>query len=175
MKSPSLSADIWLAIYDDWVSCEDTVTAIAARHGIARGTLSKRAKSEGWPPRGSNRSVALARQLYADITAELRASLQSLQTDGADEATATASQRGPLIRAHRRALMALLDASKPMTPKGRSSKTPTKTADPQEPGFPALDLDTARREILDRLSRLDHAPPADLKPPPADAPAPDLA
>lgn len=138
----------WRRIRDDWVSTHDTVRAIADRHGICADTIYGKASREAWPPRGSlaEDPATIARLLYADLTAELRDSLRSLR-DPDPEAPATATQRAPLIRAHRRALIALLDARKPLP--GSTTTTPI--------DFPALDLDAARTDILARLARMDTA------------------
>lgn len=148
---------------DDWTACVDPVAAIAARHGLAAATVSQRARREGWPPRGSavDDPVAIARRLYADITMELRASLRDLQTSDPVETPAAAAQRALLIRAHRRALIALLDTRKSLS--GPASPAPSAAAARTSP-VPVLDLDAARAEILDRLARMDADPPADLAP-----------
>jgi len=152
---------VWMRVREDWASCFDTVAVIAARHGIGVAALSRRARKDAWPPRGSSADdpVVIARRLYADITAELRASLRGLQDPDAVEVPATASHRAPLIRAHRRALIALLDARKPVP----GSPAPRPSSSQASP-VPALDLDAARADILDRLARMDAAPPADLAP-----------
>jgi len=155
-----ISKATWQIVREDWVSSPDPAAAIAARHGIGISTLSHRARAEGWPPRGSgaNDPALIARRLYADITVELRASLDALHRAGADEPAATANQRATLVRAHRRALIAVLDARKPL-PKGAKASP----AAPPDTSFPALDLVTARADILARLSRFDAVPPV---PPP---------
>jgi len=77
----------------------------------------------------------------------------------------SASERGPLIRAHRRALIALLDARKPLkSASGSSSATA-----PDSASYPALDMEAARKDILARLARLDRNP---LPDPPRPAPDP---
>jgi|GEM_PF-3089139 len=167
MKYRTIPEDVWAQVREDWTSCRDPVDIIAARHGIATRTLSKKARTARWPPRGSQDAVSVARRLYADITEELRASLRALQTDGTGEQTATAAERGPLIRAHRRALIALLEVRKPVLARAESAKAKAKPDSGEAAeSFPALDLDVARRDILDRLTRLDRSPSADLRPPP---------
>lgn len=160
MSNSRIPEAVWRRVRDDWTACVDPVATIAARHAITAATLSQRARREGWPPRGSavDDPVAIARRLYADITMELRASLRDLQTSGPAETPAAAAQRAPLIRAHRRALIALLDARKSLS--GPAAPAPSAAAG----ASPALDLDAARAEILDRLARMDAAPPADLAP-----------
>jgi hypothetical protein len=140
----------WHRIRDDWLSSLDMPKVIAARHGIHHRTLLERAAKKNWPQRGSmaDDPATVARLLYIDLTAELRDSLRSLR-DPASEAPASATQRAPLIRAHRRALIALLDARKPATG-GAAPANPT--------DFPALDLAAAREDILARLARMDAAP-----------------
>lgn len=139
----------WHRIREDWLSCLDTPKVIAARHGISDKTLYNRATKHDWPERGSmaDDPATIARLLYADLSAELRASLQTLREEGSTETPTTATQRAPLIRAHRRALIALLDARKP------TGKTAPDTASPDI--FPSLDLDAARKDILARLARMD--------------------
>lgn len=134
------------------MSSPDPVATIAARHGIGTSTLFRRAGAEGWPDRGSgaNDPAVIARRLYADITVELRASLDALREAGSDEPAAAAGQRAALVRAHRRALIAVLDARKPFSRGSNASPA----ASPAET-FPALDLVAAREDILARLARLD--------------------
>ncbi len=146
----------WRRIHDDWLSSLDMPKVIAARHGINHRTLLGRATKKNWPPRGSlaDEPATIARLLYVDLTTELRESLRNLRNlrnlrDPETEAVAAATQRAPLIRAHRRALIALLDARKPQT-----ASTQTAVTD-----FPALDLEAARKDILARLARLDAVPP----------------
>lgn len=145
-RSMRISQAKWHRIREDWISSLDTPKVIAARHGIHHRTLLNRAAKHDWPERGSmvDDPVTIACLLYADLTTELRASLSSLREGG--ETPAAAGQRAPLIRAHRRSLIALLDARKPI---GQS-------ANPTAPDtVPALDLDAARTDILTRLSRMD--------------------
>jgi len=155
MKKPRIPDATWQRVREDWMCSRDSVAAIATRHGMSDTTLSRHARTDKWPPRGSgaNDPAYLARRLYAEITVELSASLRALQADGINEPPATAAQRGPLIRAHRRALIAVLDAGKPPAAsrtRAPSPSTPTSGAD-----FPALDLEAARKDILARLERLD--------------------
>lgn len=156
MKNRRISEAVWHRIREDWVASQGTMAALASRHNIGVTSLSRRAKADEWPPRGSGRDdpVALAHRLYADITAELRASLRNLQVEGSEEAPASAGQRGPLIRAHRRALIALLDARKPAA---QTTKPAFGKAAEDHASFPALDLDAARQDILARLARLDRS------------------
>ena len=134
----------WHRIREDWLSSLDTPKEIATRHGIGHKTILERATKHDWPERGSmaDDPATIARLLYADLTTELRTSLRSLQDD------TTAPHRAPLIRAHRRALIALLDARKPL---GSTTTAPTAS----EETFPTLDLEAASKDILDRLNRLD--------------------
>jgi len=161
MSKSRIPETTWRRAREDWISCLDPVATIAARHDIGTTALSRRAKRDAWPPRGSvaDDPAVIARRLYADITVELRASLHALQNPDGSAQPATAAQRGTLIRAHRRALIALLDARKPLNAK--VSPSPAST---QSPEVPALDLAAARADILDRLARMDAAPPADLAP-----------
>ncbi len=143
----------WHRIRQDWLSSLDTPKVIAARHGIGHRAVLNRASKHGWPERGSmaDDPATIARLLYADLSAELRASLRALRDDGALESPATATQRAPLIRAHRRALIALLDARKPL------ASGATDSVAPRDEVFPALDLEAAHKDILDRLARLEAA------------------
>lgn len=151
-KNRRITDATWGRAREDWMSSDDSIATIASRHGMSASSLSRRAKSHGWPSRDPTDPVTIARRLYADITDALRLSLRSLQ-DGED-ARATASERGPLIRAHRRALIALLDARKPLkSASGSSSATA-----PDSASYPALDMEAARKDILARLARLDRNP-----------------
>ena len=147
----------WRRIHDDWLSSVGPTAALAARHGMHPSTIRNRAYKKEWAPRGSlaDDPATIARLLYADLTAELRDSLGTLRNGtrdpGAPEPPATAAQRGPLIRAHRRALIALLDARKPLP--GNA------VVGPDIATFPTLDLAAARKDILARLARMDAAPP----------------
>jgi len=156
--STRISQAQWHRIREDWLSCLDPPKVIAARHGIGHKTILGRATKHDWPERGSmaDDPVTIARLLYADLTTELRTSLRSLH----DDTTATATQRPQLIRAHRRALIALLDARKPLGPT---------TTTPSDDTFPTLDLEAAKKDILDRLNRLDRKAPTapDIAPSPA--------
>ncbi len=162
-RASTIPESVWMRVREDWASCQDTIAIIAARHGMAAATLSRRARAEGWPQRGANRSAEIAHQLYADITDELRLSLKALRAHRTDEAPAAAAQRSALIRAHRRALFALLDARKPLPDETRKTSKAGATAEEGD-AVPPLDLAAARHDILDRLSRLDRAPPP-AKPP----------
>lgn len=152
MTHRRISEATWRTVHEDWISCLDPVSVIAARHGMGVTTLGRRAKSQDWLPRGSGLDdpAALARRLYADITAELRVTLQALKENGSDEPVTTTNQRTALIRAHRRTLVAVLDARKPLARSSQSGDAASRGED-----FPALDLVAAREDILARLARLD--------------------
>ena len=148
-----MTAARWRRIRDDWTTSLDPPKEIAARHGIAQKTLAQRAARDEWPEQGSlaDDPLVVARLLHAELVTELRASLRALREGG--EAPASADRRAPLIRAHRRALVALLDARKTLGPQARD------TGAQAAPTVPALDLDAARREVLARLARLATTPP----------------
>lgn len=86
------------------------------------------------------RLVEGARALYADLTEQLRRSLEQLKLDTiTDEAKGLADA----IKAHRKALQTLLDFELSFA----KSAEGTKTSDD-------LDLDAAKTEVLGRLDRL---------------------
>ncbi len=88
----------------------------------------------------SQRLVEEARALYADLTEQLRRSLEQLKLDYiTDEAKGLAEA----IKAHRKALQTLLDYELGFA----KSAEGTKTSDD-------LDLDAAKTEVLGRLDRL---------------------
>ena len=151
---------------EDWAGTVDPVTTLARRYGVSRSTIDRRAAAEKWPPRGSaiDDPVSIATILYRDLTHELRQSLQSLRVQEKDPAAPQdpATHRAALIRNHRRALFALMEARRAMASTGKSTMAGTGQGD-HDAVPPPLDLAAARHEILDRIARIEANLPPHLR------------
>src|SRR5262249_21348380 len=51
----------WLRIERDWREGNETVRALAVKHGISHGRISQVAKAEGWGSRGASKSASVRR------------------------------------------------------------------------------------------------------------------
>ncbi len=70
----------WTEIKQDYVSCEDSMRTIAARHGIAHSTLQRKVKLEGWKEeRAAFSSILLANQAKAQGEAQAQEMTEGLR------------------------------------------------------------------------------------------------
>jgi len=95
----------------------------------------------------STNPVTVTRALYDDLTLSLTESMNKLREADIDMDKEAAKERSNLIRAHHRALMALLDCD------SRLRKKLTKTFGDSFDGT-KLDLSAAKAELHRRLARL---------------------
>lgn len=130
-----------------------SIAATARKHGINPTTISRRIRREGWQrDAAKDDPLSSAAHLYRELSEALRSGLTRLaqQSDCDEEHPGSAQERAQLIRAHRRALVALVEAERSIArlTEGRPSRRG------RAPPRTTLDLDAARREVLSRLDRL---------------------
>jgi transposase-like protein len=154
MPRKTLSPEFWDEIARHWQLGQMTVTAIARRYDVNTSSIYARARRDGWPPRHMRRDdPALAREaLIADLVFELRTSLARLR-NAPPEDIASARDRTRLIREYQRSLAALVlkPAAAPANPAAADNTL-------------TLDLEAAKRDVLDRLARLDRTDPESPRP-----------
>lgn len=146
MPRKVLAPEIWDEIGHHWRIGHLTVVDIARRYGLNNSSIYAKARRNHWPPRQTPRDnpQAAREALLADLTFSLRQSLAALRTLPPADTPATARDRTRLIREYQRSLAALV------------LKTATaQTAPATATDVPALELEAAKREVLDRLARLD--------------------
>ena len=117
----------WESIHRAWALGAQTVMQIASDHGIHHDAIRKRAKRDKWQARGKNRGdpTLASRILYDDLTDALRAGLDRLRERPETETHEQARERGLTIRAHHKALGALVDGLRKL-PEGRTQSETVK-------------------------------------------------
>lgn len=130
---------------------------IARKHGVHVSTIRRRAIAENWTKQSveDDPHASSAAHLYQELSTALRMGLARLDPSMSDaETLVTAQERAQLIRAHRRALIALVEAERGIARLSAQSSGHSKS-----PRGVSLDLDAARAEVLSRLDRLaNHCP-----------------
>lgn len=155
----------WKRIARRWRNRSAPRAVLAQEAGVSVSALRRRARREGWGD-GSNakakaqaqakskealgrdcvpETVEAARALYSSLAQALRMALDHLRAAPGDPDLPKARDRAGLIKAHTRALFAVLDSDRKL---GRAI-TPAGSG-----GGTGLDLAAARQEIAGRLARL---------------------
>ena len=130
-----------------WLRGGDSAAAIAREGGVSPATLRRRAAAEGWgkPGDGADR-VGRAMRLYAELGDALGAAIATLKDSPESDEPSQAKARAELVRAHRRALAAVIEAEAAAPDKESHDKDAARGG--------GLDLAAARRDVMGRLARL---------------------
>lgn len=98
---------VWKAVKQEWIAGQLSVSDIGRSYGPSRQAISKRAKAENWPPRGS--LVDEVRKEVQTLLLEEEPVAASVAPFEASEIVETAARRGvEVVRNHRNLIKRLL-------------------------------------------------------------------